>query len=85
MSNAFRGRVFATNESLIWATMMLSMLGAGLASLHVSPRTIGACSGILSSLTAIYWMWADRAGLLQEPKEEGIEPDRIEVRAEIRV
>jgi MFS family permease len=85
VSNAFRGRVFATNESLIWATMMLSMLGAGLASLHVSPRTIGACSGILSSLTAIYWMWADRAGLLQEPKEEGIEPDRIEVRAEIRV
>jgi hypothetical protein len=85
VSNTFRGRVFATNESLIWGTMMLSMLAAGLASLHVSPRTIGACSGILSSLTAIYWMWAERAGLLQEPKEQGIDPDDIEVRAEIRV
>jgi MFS family permease len=85
VSNAFRGRVFSTNESLIWATMMLSMLAAGLASLHVSPRTIGAWSGILSSLTAVYWMWADRAGLLREPKEEGIGPDEIEVRAEIRV
>jgi hypothetical protein len=65
--------------------MMLSMLAAGLASLHVSPRTIGACSGILSSMTAIYWLWADRAGLLREPSGQGIDPDEVEVRTEIRV
>ena len=60
VADEYRGRVFATNESLVWATMMLSMLGAGLASSHVSPRTIGAWSGALSSLTAVYWIWADR-------------------------
>jgi hypothetical protein len=63
----FRGRVFSTNESLVWSTMMLSMLGAGLASQHVDPRVIGAVSGVLSSCTALYWMWADRTGLLREP------------------
>ena len=46
VADEFRGRVFSTNESLIWATMMLSMLAAGLASMHVSPRTIGAWSGV---------------------------------------
>jgi predicted MFS family arabinose efflux permease len=63
----FRGRVFATNESLVWSTMMLSMLAAGVASQHVDPRAIGAVSGVISSLTAVYWLWADRVGLLEEP------------------
>src|SRR5262245_25910832 len=57
VDDAFRGRVFATNESLVWATMMLSMLAAGLASQSVDPRTIGAIAGIVSSLTALYWLW----------------------------
>jgi MFS family permease len=83
VADSYRGRVFSTNESLIWATMMLSMLSAGLASQHVSPRTIGAWSGVLSSLTAIYWLWADRVGLLVEPAEVGTEPDDIEVRGEV--
>ncbi len=83
VADSFRGRVFSTNESLVWATMMLSMLGAGLASQHVSPRTIGAWSGVLSSLTAVYWLWADRVGLLVEPAQVGIEPDDIEVRGEV--
>jgi hypothetical protein len=61
---------------------MLSMLGAGVASLHVSPRTIGAWSGVLSSLTAVYWLWADRAGLLKEPAPIGIDPADVEVRQE---
>jgi MFS family permease len=81
---AFRGRVFATNESLVWATMMLSMLAAGLASQSVDPRTIGAVSGIVSSLTAVYWLWADRAGLLVEPKSEGGDPDDVELRIKVR-
>jgi predicted MFS family arabinose efflux permease len=82
VADSFRGRVFSTNESLVWATMMLSMLAAGLASQHVSPRTIGAWSGVLSSLTAVYWLWADRVGLLVEPVAAGIDPADVEVRQE---
>jgi MFS family permease len=82
VADSFRGRVFSTNESLVWATMMLSMLGAGLASQHVSARTIGAWSGILSSMTAVYWLWADKAGLLVEPAVVGTDPDAVEVRTE---
>jgi MFS family permease len=79
----FRGRVFATNESLIWATMMLSMLAAGVASESVGPRTIGLWSGVLSSMTAVYWIWADRAGLLREPEPDGVEREELEVRPEL--
>ena len=82
VADSFRGRVFSTNESLVWATMMLSMLGAGLASQHVSARTIGAWSGILSSMTAVYWLWADKAGLRVEPAAVGTDPDAVEVRTE---
>ena len=82
VADSFRGRVFSTNESLVWATMMLSMLGAGLASQHVSARTIGAWSGFLSSMTAVYWLWADKAGLLVEPAAVGTDPDAVEVRTE---
>jgi len=67
VADDYRGRVFATNESLVWSTMMLSMLAAGIASQTMDPRTIGAASGVLSSCTAIYWLWADKAGLLKEP------------------
>ena len=82
VADEFRGRVFSTNESLIWATMMLSMLAAGLASMHVSPRTIGAWSGVLSSMTALYWIWADRVGLLQEPVVPKHTAGEVEVRQE---
>lgn len=75
----FRGRVFATNETLTWSTMMLSMLGAGIASQSWSPRTIGAVSGVLSSTTAIFWLWANWSGRLPEPALAGIEPEEIEV------
>ena len=84
VDNAFRGRVFATNESLVWATMMLSMLAAGLASQTYDTRAIGAVAGLVSSMTAIYWFWADRAGLLVEPAAHGVDPDDLEVRTEIR-
>jgi len=62
--------------------MMLSMLAAGIASMHVSPRTIGAWSGVLSSMTALYWIWADRVGLLQEPIVPSHAADEVEVRQE---
>jgi len=79
VSNEYRGRVFATMETLTWSTMMLSMLGAGLASRTVSPRTIGAVSGLLSSMTALYWGWANWAGRLPEPAPEGVASDELEV------
>ena len=77
--NQFRGRVFATIESLTWSVMMVSMTGAGIASEHVSPRTIGAWSGILSSSTALIWWYLNSSGRLPHPSEEGVEPREIEV------
>ena len=84
VDDAYRGRVFATNESLVWATMMLSMAAAGIASQSVDPRSIGAVSGILSSLTAVYWIWADRVGLLVPPKTPPHDPADVEVHTEVR-
>ncbi|MBV8478011.1 MAG: MFS transporter [Acidobacteria bacterium] len=63
----FRGRVFATIETMSWSTMMLSMLGAGSASQYFTIRAIGAASGILSSSTALFWGWANWTGRLPEP------------------
>lgn len=64
--DAYRGRVFATLETLTWAVMMLSMLGAGLASERFHPRTIGLVAGCLSSLTALWWILLIRSGKLQQ-------------------
>jgi len=65
----YRGRVFATLETLRWAVMMFSMAAAGIASLHVGARTLGVAAGVLGSLTAVYWWWADARGRLPEPPE----------------
>ncbi len=79
VSNEFRGRVFATMETMQWSVMMLSMGGAGVASESWSPRTIGVLSGMLSSSTAFFWLWANWTGRLPEPAREGVEPEEIEV------
>lgn len=79
VSNEFRGRVFATMETLTWAMMMISMSGAGIASQRYSPRVIGAVAGILSSTTAIFWGWANWTGRLPEPAAEGVDADEVEV------
>ncbi|HYL72939.1 MAG TPA: MFS transporter [Bryobacteraceae bacterium] len=79
VSNEYRGRVFATIETLAWSMMMLSMMGAGIASRSWSPRTIGAVSGLLSSSTAIFWLWAHWTGRLPEPARAGVEADEVEV------
>ncbi len=75
----FRGRVFATMETMTWSMMLLSMLGAGLASQSWSPRAIGAVSGVLSSSTAFFWLWANWTGRLPEPTSEGVEPEEVEI------
>lgn len=79
LPDEYRGRVFATNETMSWSTMMFSMLGAGLASQRWSPRTIGAVSGVLSSSTALFWVWANLTGRLPEPSAAGIAPEEVEV------
>lgn len=76
--NAYRGRVFSTMESMVWATMMGSMLAAGVASDHYSPRVIGVISGVLSSTTALGWAWAEMRGRLPEPAVEAVDLDEIE-------
>jgi MFS family permease len=63
----FRGRVFSTMDSLRWSVMILSMAAAGIASQYFSPRIIGAVAGILGSLTAVAWAWADATGRIPEP------------------
>ena len=79
VADEYRGRVFATMETLTWSVMMLSMMGAGIASTKWSPRSIGVVSGVLSSMTAVYWAWANWAGRLPEPPRVGVEPEDIEV------
>jgi predicted MFS family arabinose efflux permease len=79
VADEFRGRVFSTIESMTWATMMLSMMGAGIASTSWSPRTIGAWSGVLSSTTALFWAWANLKGRLPQPPAAGVERDEVEV------
>lgn len=78
----YRGRVFATMESVVWSVMMLSMTAAGFASDYWDPRTIGAVAGALSSTTAIFWAWANWSGRLPEPERLGINPEEIEVHGE---
>ena len=79
VENRYRGRVFATMEALTWSMMMISMMGAGIASTHYSPRTIGTIAGLLSSTTAIFWGWANWTGRLPKPDSLGIELHEIEV------
>ena len=78
-ADEYRGRVFATMESMVWATMMLSMTAAGVASEFTSPRTIGAAAGVLSSSTALFWAWANWKNRLPEPAEAGSRPEEVEV------
>jgi MFS family permease len=68
--DAYRGRVFATLESVRWAVMIASMAAAGIASQYYGPREIALVAGILSSLTAVWWTWADWRGRLPEPEGE---------------
>jgi MFS family permease len=63
----FRGRVFATLESLRWSIMIVSMAAAGIASQYTGPRTIGLVAGAFGLVTALAWAWADGTGRLPEP------------------
>lgn len=77
LADEFRGRVFATMETLVWSTMMISMMVAGVASTRTDPRTIGVYAGIISSTTAIFWAAADWGGRLPEPRREPTERTQV--------
>ena len=49
VSNEYRGRVFATMESMQWSVMMVSMSAAGIASQYYSPRLIAAIRSVLNN------------------------------------
>ena len=80
VSDAYRGRVFSTIETMTWAMVMISVTIAGVASESIDPRIIGLCAGFVSSLTAVGWWLANRMGRLPEPELRGIEPAEVEVR-----
>lgn len=82
--NSFRGRVFATMESLQWSVMMLSMAAAGVALQYYDARQVGTVAGVLSSSTALFWGWAHFTGRLPEPVHAGVEPEEVEVHDEPR-
>ncbi len=63
----FRGRVFATMESLRWSMMIVSMAAAGIASQYAGPRLIGLVAGSFGLVTALAWGWLDWTGRLPEP------------------
>lgn len=73
----FRGRVFATMESLRWSAMIVSMAAAGIASQYFGPRMIGLVAGALGLVTALAWGFCDAAGLLPDPGNEPIAPPEI--------
>jgi MFS family permease len=72
VANRYRGRVFATMDTLTWTMMMVSMMAAGIASTHYSPRLIGTIAGLLSSTTAIFWGWANWTKRLPLPQTLGL-------------
>ncbi len=82
VSNEYRGRVFATMESMVNSVMMVSMALAGIASQYYSPRIIAAIAGALSSTTAFFWAWANLTGRLPEPPVRGVERREVEVHGE---
>ena len=85
VENGFRGRVFATIETMTWATMMVSLSVAGAASEFASPRTIAAVAGVCSGMTGVFWGLANWKRLLPEPPLKGIDPLELEVRREHRI
>ncbi len=64
----YRGRVFATMETMTWSTMMISLFLCGLATEHYDPRMIAAVAGCLSGSTGLVWAWANATGKLTLPE-----------------
>jgi MFS family permease len=76
----FRGRVFATLESVRWSVMIVSMAAAGIASQFADPRAIGLVAGAFGALTAAAWAWCDWTGRLPEPATDPVEAKALNLR-----
>ncbi len=85
VDNRYRGRVFATIDTFTWSMMMVSMMVAGIASMHYSPRLIGTVAGLVSSTTAIFWGWANWTGRLPLPALAKGEQPEAEAHADLVV
>jgi MFS family permease len=75
----FRGRVFATMESLRWSVMIASMAAAGVASQFTGPRAIGIVAGALGTVTAFAWAFLDFTKRLPEPRAGDTEADTLDL------
>jgi len=80
--NEFRGRVFATMESVTWSVSMVSMMLAGAASQSWNPRTIGRWPESSARRPRYSGEWANATGRLPEPVRQGVEPEEIEAHGE---
>lgn len=85
VEDGYRGRVYSTIESMVWATMMVSLTAAGVASESYSPRSIGAVAGSCAIVAGAVWLWADRSGRLPPPTEPESDPADVEMRSRLRV
>lgn len=68
----FRGRVFATNETMTLTTMLISMLLAGSLASFYGARIVALAAGTLSGLTGVWWGIANWRGKLREPSQYAI-------------
>lgn len=68
----FRGRVFATNETMTLTTMLVSMLVAGTLANVYGARAVALGAGTLSGLTGVWWGIANWRGKLLEPRRYAI-------------
>jgi MFS family permease len=73
----FRGRVFSTVETMMHATMMLSLTVASVATDYYSARAIAFAAGCCSSATAFFWAWANAAGKLPEPAPQPVDEEPV--------
>lgn len=80
VADAYRGRVFATIETLSWTTMMASMALAGWFSTSWHPRQIGLAAGLASCSTFVIWATMDRSGKLQPAPQTELPLQEVEVR-----
>jgi MFS family permease len=76
----FRGRTFSVKETVVIFTMVVSMLGAGIAQRYTGPHTIALIAGILTLLTGVLWLGANWAGVYDQTRRPGRPAKRCEQR-----
>lgn len=77
---AYRGRVFATLESLSWSTMLISMIGASVLLTRYPPRAVARVAVIATFMTIPVWLYLTLSGLLPEPADNGADDSRAHER-----